>query len=111
MVQTHGQTRSDRLFAQLINRPMRVLEVIRVVVLHLAHARRRFRACEHRVCKDRKINWPSLSSLKTKVWPLSCLIKTKLCVFQEVLRPSADALLQVSGVMVDGKCLLMLTLT
>lgn len=34
---------------------------------------------------DIKINWPSLSSFKTKVWPLSCLIKTKMYSFQEVV--------------------------
>lgn len=34
---------------------------------------------------DIKINWPSLSSFKTKVWPLSCLIIAKMHGFQEVV--------------------------
>lgn len=51
---------------------------------------------------DVKINWPSLSSFKTKVWPLSCLIKTKMYGFQEVVQSSADTL-QVNDV-VENVC-------
>lgn len=73
-------TYSDRLFAQLINRLMHVVEVITVLFCIYLTRSVNF-VVVNTSFRDMKINWPSLSSFKTKVWPLSCLIKNQTVCF------------------------------